>query len=93
MGKVSSIRELGEDDFVTAGLSVADANQLNAVLRDVLLSLPTADVDSADIWRRLVTRRVLKPSYPHQLHQLLYYSLFHPSSFSSSPPLYWFPSL
>lgn len=101
MGK--SVRELGVDDFVSAGLSVADANELNAVLRDVLSSkslLPsTADIDPADIWRRLVSRRVLKPSYPHPLHQLLYYSLYYHSSSSHSasplscPPLYWFPSL
>ncbi|XP_057421049.1 probable CoA ligase CCL12 [Lotus japonicus] len=93
-----SIRELGVKDFVNAGLSVAEANQLDLVLKDVL-SL-TITNNPAEIWRHLITRRALKPSYPHPLHQLLYYSLYdhHSSSSSSSdntasPPPYWFPSL
>ncbi|KAJ1426115.1 AMP-dependent synthetase/ligase [Sesbania bispinosa] len=84
MGK-KSILELGVQDFVNAGLSLVEANQLNFVLKDVLSLSP------ADIWRHLVTRRLLKPSYPHSLHQLLFYSLYH--SHTARPPLYWFPSL
>ncbi|GAU39840.1 hypothetical protein TSUD_68880 [Trifolium subterraneum] len=87
MGK-KSIKELGVDDFVKAGLSPAEANEL----KQVLLSLPLShSLSSTDTWRHLVTRRVLKPSYPHPLHQLLYYTIYHSSS--SSPPLYCFPSL
>jgi hypothetical protein len=88
MGK-KSVMELGIDDFVKAGLSPAEANEL----KEVLLSLPLSSLSSADTWRHLVSRRVLKPSYPHPLHQLLYYTIYHHHHSSSSPPLYWFPSL
>ncbi|MED6180887.1 putative CoA ligase ccl12 [Stylosanthes scabra] len=90
MGK--SIRELGVSDFMNAGLSVAEAIEFDAVLREIL----SRCVSSTDIWRQIVTERVLKPSQPHSLHQLVYYSLYHSSSHASDdadPPLYWFPSL
>jgi hypothetical protein len=87
MGK-KSITELGVDDFVKAGLSTTEAKLL-------LLSLPVSSSsdDPADIWRHLVSRRILKPSYPHPLHQLLYYTIYSHHQSSSSLPLYWFPSL
>ncbi|KAK2384294.1 putative CoA ligase ccl12 [Trifolium repens] len=81
-----SIKELVVNDFVKAGLSQAEANEL----KEILLSL-SPSLSSTDTWRHLVSQRVLKPSYPHPLHQLLYYTIYHSSS--SSPPLYWFPSL
>ncbi|MED6108813.1 putative CoA ligase ccl12 [Stylosanthes scabra] len=86
------IRELGVKDFVKAGLSVAEAIQFDAVLREIL----SVCVSSTDIWRQIVTRRLLKPSQPHSFHQLVYYSNYHSSSHASDyadPPLYWFPSL
>ncbi|XP_061375198.1 probable CoA ligase CCL12 [Gastrolobium bilobum] len=99
MGK-SIIRELGVEDFVNAGLTVREANELYNVLRDVLSLCPSSSDNPTDIWRHLVTRRVLKPSYPHPLHQLVYYSLHDHSSqphahadADAAPPLYWFPSL
>ncbi|XP_027345286.1 probable acyl-activating enzyme 18, peroxisomal isoform X2 [Abrus precatorius] len=92
MGK--SVRELGVEDLVKAGLTASEANDLYGVVREIL-SLSASQ--PSDIWRQLVSRRVLKPSYPHPLHQLLYYSVYH-SAFHSHhadalPPLYWFPSL
>ncbi|XP_061372767.1 probable CoA ligase CCL12 [Gastrolobium bilobum] len=95
MGK-SIIRELGVEDFVNAGLTVREANELYNVLRDVLSLCPCSSDNPTDIWRHVVTRRVLKPSYPHPLHQLVYYSLHDHSSqphADAAPPLYWFPSL
>ncbi|XP_045821118.1 probable CoA ligase CCL12 [Trifolium pratense] len=90
MGK-KSIKELGVNDFVKAGLSPAEANELKELL---LLSLPIShSLSSTDTWHHLVSRRVLKPSYPHPLHQLLYYTVYSDHQSSSSPPLYWFPSL
>ncbi|CAI8618620.1 unnamed protein product [Vicia faba] len=85
-----SITELGVNDFVKAGLPPAEANQL----KELVLSLSVSSGDPSDIWRRIVSRRILKPSYPHPLHQLLYYTIYsnHHSS-SSPPPLYWFPSI
>ncbi|XP_012572323.1 probable CoA ligase CCL12 [Cicer arietinum] len=83
------ISDLGVDDFVKAGLSAAEANLLNQRLLSLSLS---SSSDPCDTWRHLVSRRVLKPSHPYPLHQLLYYTIYS-SHHSSSPPLYWFPSL
>ncbi|XP_025683076.1 probable CoA ligase CCL12 [Arachis hypogaea] len=66
-----SIRELGVCDFVNAGLSVAEAIEFDAFLREIL----SLCVFFTDIWFHIVTRRVLKPSQPHSLHHLVYYSL------------------
>ncbi|KAL1328722.1 hypothetical protein HN51_038523 [Arachis hypogaea] len=90
MGK--GLRELGVKDFLEAGLSVAEAIEFDGVLREIV----SLCVSSTDIWRQIVTRRVLKPSHPHSFHQLVYYSLYQSSSNAShhaDPPLYWFPSL
>ncbi|XLT41813.1 hypothetical protein HN873_073105 [Arachis hypogaea] len=89
MGK--GLRELGVKDFLEAGLSVAEAIEFDGVLREIV----SLCVCSTDIWRQIVTRRVLKPSHPHSFHQLVYYSLYQSSSNAShhaDPPLYWFPS-
>ncbi|RYR23616.1 hypothetical protein Ahy_B03g068812 isoform F [Arachis hypogaea] len=71
-----SIRDLGVRDVVNAGLSVAEAIEFDAVLREIL----SLCVSFTDIWFQIVTRRVLKPSQPHSLHQLVYYSLYQSSS-------------
>ncbi|KAE9610440.1 hypothetical protein Lal_00006179 [Lupinus albus] len=83
MGK-KSIRDIGMEELVKAGLTIEEANELNESLRNVI-SLNFSNTN--DIWHHLVTLRVLKPSYPHSLHQLIYYSLH------SHDSLYWFPSL
>ncbi|ONK65596.1 uncharacterized protein A4U43_C07F38710 [Asparagus officinalis] len=47
----------------------------------------------AGLWRDLVERRLLKPSHPHELHQLVYYSVYAEWDVSvRGPPPYWFPS-
>ncbi|XP_014523507.1 probable acyl-activating enzyme 18, peroxisomal [Vigna radiata var. radiata] len=95
---VKSVRELEVGDFLNAGLTVAEANQLYRLLRDILsqcLSDTDNDNQPSLIWRHLVTRKLLKPSFPHSLHHLLYHSVYH-SAFHTqhaSLPLYWFPSL
>jgi len=86
MGK--SVGELGVEELVNAGgLRVEEGNELYHALRDILSEFQSP----SHIWRQIVTRRLLKPSYPHSLHQLLYYSVYH--SQHSSLPLYCFPSL
>ncbi|KAI5385016.1 variant 3 [Lathyrus oleraceus] len=85
-----SITELGVDDFINAGLSPVEANQFKELL--LSLSLSSGD-DPAHTWRRIVSRRVLKPSYPHPLHQLIYYTIYSNHHSSPTPPLYWFPSI
>ncbi|ONK69474.1 uncharacterized protein A4U43_C05F23330 [Asparagus officinalis] len=45
------------------------------------------------MWRGVVERGLLKPSHPHQLHQLVYYSAYAKWDVSArGPPPYWFPS-
>jgi len=93
---VKSVRELQVEDLLNAGLTVAEANQLYGALRDVLSQcLSDTDSNPSLIWRHLVSLKLLKPSFPHSLHQLLYHSVYH-SAFHTphaSLPLYWFPSL
>ncbi|KAK7247118.1 hypothetical protein RIF29_41995 [Crotalaria pallida] len=86
---LKSIRELGVEDFVNAGLSLEEAKELHGALRDVL----SISSSPADTWRHLVSLKLLKPSYPHSLHQLAYYSTYHSSQSHAAPPPYWFPSL
>ncbi|CAL0329664.1 unnamed protein product [Lupinus luteus] len=94
MGK-KSIRELGAEDFVNAGLTVEEANEFDGVLSNII-SISSSPTDT---WHHLVTNRLLKPSYPHSFHQLLYYSILQSSQSHAAdndfadPPLYWFPSL
>lgn len=85
-----SITELGVDDFVNVGVSPVEANHFKELL--LSLSLSSGD-DPAHTWRRIVSRRVLKPSYPHPLHQLIYYTIYSNHHSSSLLPLYWFPSM
>nr|KYP45727.1 Acetyl-coenzyme A synthetase 1 [Cajanus cajan] len=85
-----SVMELGVEELVNTGLTVAEANELYSVLKNIVSLSPT---DPSLIWRHLVTRKALKPSFPHSLHQLLYYSVYHSHNASASLPLYWFPSL
>ncbi|XP_015878808.2 probable CoA ligase CCL12 [Ziziphus jujuba] len=87
--KKKSIHEVGAEDLVEAGLHIDEAKALERVLRDSI-----SGSDPREVWRRLVSQRVLKPSYPHALHQLIYYSVYADWDVSSrGPPLYWFPSL
>ncbi|QCD84441.1 acetyl-CoA synthetase [Vigna unguiculata] len=89
---VKSVSELQVEDLVNAGLTLAEANELYRVLRDILSQCPSdTDNHRSLIWRHLVSRKLLKPSFPHSLHHLLYHSVYH--SQHASLPLYWFPSL
>ncbi|XP_030524325.1 probable CoA ligase CCL12 [Rhodamnia argentea] len=95
MGQPKSIGEVGVDDLVEAGLSREAAAELERTLR---VSLARARRQSGlyprEVWRELTSARVLKPSHPHRVHQLVYYSVYSDWDDSArGPPLYWFPSL
>ncbi|KAJ8539881.1 hypothetical protein K7X08_014133 [Anisodus acutangulus] len=87
MGK-KSISEVGVDDLVRAGVGEEEAkwlmSELNAAISNVGL-------DGKELWGELTARKLLKPTHPHGMHQLLYYSVYH--NYHNGPPLYWFPSL
>ncbi|CAH9050860.1 unnamed protein product [Cuscuta europaea] len=97
MGK-KSIAEVGAEDLVQAGLSPDEAASLHTQLKDAIAlsrRLPPTTHDGAvDVWREITARRLLRPSHPHAVHQLLYYSVYHNYDESSyGPPLFCFPSL
>ncbi|XP_047325723.1 probable CoA ligase CCL12 [Impatiens glandulifera] len=87
------IREVKLEDLVGAGLPAEEARALKASLDDVISRLGFGS-DPRDVWREITDRRLLRPSFPHSLHQLVYYAVYSNYDESSSgPPLYWFPSL
>ncbi|XP_022153807.1 probable acyl-activating enzyme 18, peroxisomal [Momordica charantia] len=90
MGK--NIWELGVEDTVKAGLNLEEAVEFDRILQNVVL-VPKRS-DPREVWRELMARRVLKPTHPYGLHQLVYYSVYaNWDSSSNGPPPYWFPSL
>lgn len=97
MGK--SIVEVGFDDLCKAGgssISIEEATHIYQVIREAILIAGSkgSDPDPKQVWREVVGKRVLKPWHPHQLHQLVYYSVYSNWDVSTNgPPFYWFPSL
>ncbi|XP_055814584.1 probable CoA ligase CCL12 isoform X1 [Solanum dulcamara] len=86
MGK--SISEVGIEDLVRAGVREDEAKWLMAELKAAIAKV---GFSQKELWREVTARKLLKPSHPHTLHQLLYYSVYH--NYHTGPPLYWFPSL
>ena len=97
MGK--SIAEVGLEDLCKAGgssICVEEATEIYQVIREAIAIAGTKGChpDPRQVWREVVARRVLKPWHPHQLHQLVYYSVYaNWDASTNGPPLYWFPSL
>ncbi|XP_049405736.1 probable CoA ligase CCL12 [Solanum stenotomum] len=86
MGK--NISEVGMEDLVRAGVGEEEAKWLMAELKAAIAKV---GFSQKELWREVTARKLLKPSHPHPLHQLLYYSVYH--NYHNGPPLYWFPSL
>ncbi|XVE78758.1 hypothetical protein DITRI_Ditri14bG0003700 [Diplodiscus trichospermus] len=97
MGK--SIGEVGIEDLCKAGgssISTEEATQIYQAVREAIAIAGTtgSHPDPRQVWREVVDRRVLKPWHRHQLHQLVYYSVYADWDDSTNgPPLYYFPSL
>lgn len=88
---VKSISELGSDDLVQAGLPINEAKDFELVLTQ---TMSATNATAGELWRQIVAQRLLKPSHPHELHQLVYYSVYANWDVSNKgPPPYWFPSL
>ncbi|GKV30327.1 hypothetical protein SLEP1_g39144 [Rubroshorea leprosula] len=89
------IAEVGIEELAKAGaLSAEEATEIHKVIRQAIAAAEAKGSDPREVWREVVSRKVLKPWHPHSLHQLVYYSVY--SNWDSStngPPLYWFPSL
>ncbi|KAF5735709.1 acyl-activating enzyme 18 peroxisomal isoform X1 [Tripterygium wilfordii] len=90
MGK--SISEMGVDDFVKSGMSIEEGKVFDEMLKGAVSAVNSSE--PRELWREIVARRLLKPWHPHELHQLVYYSVYaHWDESTNGPPLYWFPSL
>ncbi|XP_057956437.1 probable CoA ligase CCL12 isoform X2 [Malania oleifera] len=88
---MKSITEIGAEDLVKAGLGADEAEHFQRIINDAAI---IGGSDPAEMWRELTARRLLKPSHPHALHQLLYYTVYADWDASArGPPPYWFPSL
>ena len=88
MGK--STRVVGVEDFVNCGLTVGEAQEIDMFFKEGRAK----GLDPSELWRELVSRRLLKPSHPHRLHQLVYHSVYsHWEVSTKGPPPYWFPSV
>lgn len=91
---VKTIFELGLDDLIQAGLTINEAKDFEAVIKQTISATDATSFDPGEVWRQIVAQRLLKPSHPHELHQLVYYSIYaNWDVFNRGPPLYWFPSL
>ncbi|KAF8010468.1 hypothetical protein BT93_J1181 [Corymbia citriodora subsp. variegata] len=101
MHKLRSISKVSVDDLAEAGLSREAAAKLQRALRESLARAQRSrtpssglEPDPREVWRELASARALKPSHPHRVHQLVYYSVYSDWDASArGPPLYWFPSL
>ncbi|KAM7497541.1 hypothetical protein LguiA_021955 [Lonicera macranthoides] len=89
------ISEVGVEEVVRAGLQEEEeAKRFVKLLKEEIHRTGGGSSDPKELWRNLVARRLLEPSHPHALHQLLYYAVYHNYPVSvNGPPLYWFPSI
>lgn len=89
----SSLWEATVDDIVAAsGLTQEDASGLYEEMQRVATAHPR-EGSEAEIWRAIVGKGLLSPNLPHQLHQLVYYTVYGKWDVSvRGPPPYWFPS-
>ncbi|XP_077211884.1 acyl-activating enzyme 18 [Tasmannia lanceolata] len=87
--KGRNIEEIGVEEMVGAGLEIGQARTVHGALKR---AIGRARGSETELWREL-SIGVLKPTHPHALHQLLYYTIYGRWDISTrGPPLYWFPS-
>lgn len=86
-----SVWEILPEDVAAAGLPRKEAETFVTSLHQALAGNPREGAEAA-VWKAVVP--LLRPEYPHALHQLVYYSVYnHWDAASRGPPPYWFPSL
>ncbi|PHT67038.1 putative acyl-activating enzyme 18, peroxisomal [Capsicum annuum] len=87
MGK--SIKEVGLEDLLRVG--VGDEEEAKCLMAKLKAAIAEVGFCEKELWHEITARKLLKPSHPHSLHQLIYYSVYR--NYHNGPPLYWFPSL
>ncbi|XP_068652699.1 probable CoA ligase CCL12 isoform X2 [Aristolochia californica] len=85
-----SVEVIGLEDIISAGLPSEEANVFYESLKRILTKASSGVLLAEEVWRRVVSDRLLRPDHPHGLHQLLYYSVY--ARWRGPPPPYWFPS-
>lgn len=91
MAKAKIIKQFELQELLNTGLSSHDAKSLHIELNDVVNSITSSS--PVELWREITSRKLLKPSYPHSLHRLVYNTVY--GDYDESVhglPLYWFPS-
>lgn len=90
-----NISEVGVKELREAGLDEMEGEKLYKELKEAIdRTSGVRDLDPKELWREIMARRLLKPWYPHALHQLVYYAVYYDYDVSvNGPPLYWYPSL
>eukprot|EP01018_Ginkgo_biloba_P021028 Gb_41827 [translate_table: standard] len=84
-----SVRELGLDDIIRAGLPPPKADVFYGQLQRAISEVGGSE---ASLWQR-VSKELLTPHHPHSLHQLMYYSIYKNWDLAKNgPPLAWFPT-
>ncbi|XP_020686026.1 probable acyl-activating enzyme 18, peroxisomal isoform X2 [Dendrobium catenatum] len=84
--------EIQVEDVIAAGLPPAEARDFHLALRSAANAGRQVGME-AEVWRAVVTQRLLRPDHPHALHQLVYYSVYAKWDLAErGPPPYWFPS-
>ncbi|KAL5980725.1 hypothetical protein ACLOJK_028634 [Asimina triloba] len=93
MERRKSLLEIEVEDIVRAGLYPTEARAIHGVLKSAIARAGSrAAARAEELWGE-VARGVLRPSHPHALHQLLYYSAYARwDSAANGPPPYWSPS-
>lgn len=96
MGK--SITEVGVEELVKSGLVINQAKfletELKAAIEEAKVNSKGDTFNPKKLWHLLTAKKLLKPSYPHSVHQLIYYSVYNNFDVSvNGLPHYWFPSL
>ncbi|KAJ0616967.1 putative acetate--CoA ligase [Helianthus annuus] len=91
MSKPKSIHQLDLQDLLNTGLNSHDAKLLQIDLKSTING--SNGSNPVDLWREITSRRLLKPSYPHSVHRIVYDAVYGSYDVSAhGPPLYWFPS-
>ncbi|PIA53901.1 hypothetical protein AQUCO_00900461v1 [Aquilegia coerulea] len=89
-GRYGSISEVSIENIITTGLSLEEARFFHSKLQSAI----SQTRNPKELWREISEQRLLQPFHPHDLHQMIYYSVYFNWDVSSNgPPLYWFPSL
>lgn len=91
MAEAKSIQQLGLQHLLNTGLASYDAKLLQIELQNAINGAISSN--PVDLWREITYRKLLKPSYPHSLHRLVYNAVYANYDVSvHGPLLYWFPS-